>query len=396
MSTGRTTRDVHNYLKSIGWESYIVTPKYEDSDDAFTFTNQNKKYIDVALSTLTGLEGVFSKSATRKLIKHIDTVKPDIIHLRVLHLYFMDFNMLFKYIKKHNISVVITLHDFWWMTGLCPYYTKTNCEKWKTGCGKCPNLIINKRRPLFDATHKNWLNKQKWINGVNKLAIVGVSKWAADEAKSSLLNSASKITYIYNWIDLDIFKPVSKENRKEIRHSLGFSDDDKIILGVSTNWQEHDRKGLDYYIEISKSIPKNYKIVLIGNLQNKDLLKENIIFIDPIYDINLLSEYYIAADVYLNLSIEETFGKVSAEAISCGTPVVAINSTANPEIVPKGGGVIINSLNIAEISDALSDVLSKEKESYESILRKHAEENFDKEKNLKKYIELYEELWKKQ
>lgn len=391
MSTGRTTRDVHEFLLENGYESYIVNPKHEDSDDAFSFASQNDKYIDVFKSILTGKEGVFSKRPTKKLIKYLDEIKPDIIHLRVLHLYFMNFNMLFEYASKNNIPVVVTMHDFWWMTGLCTNFDKVNCNKWKSGCGNCPQLIINRRRPLFDRTKTNFKNKIKWFSGIKHLAVVGVSKYTEGMIYDSLLKNAEIITYVYNWIDLKVFRPIPKTEIEQFKFKYNIKADDKVILGVSTYWQKGDRKGFDKYIELSEIIPDNWKIILIGE-KDKDIDCKKIIFTGTINDASMLAKYYNLCDVYLNLSYEETFGKVSAEAISCGKPVIAINSTANPEIVPENGGILLESAETNGIIEALNEILSKPPEFYADVTRKHAERNFDKEKNIKKYLEIYEKL----
>ena len=44
-------------------------------------------------------------------------------------------------------------------------------------------------------------------------------------------------------------------------------------------------------------------------------------------------EIYTAADVFLNLSVEETFGLTTVEAIACNTPVIVYDATALSEVV---------------------------------------------------------------
>ena len=276
------------------------------------------------------------------------------------------------------------------MTGKCCLYTGFNCDKWQSGCGKCPALSLDKRRMLFDRTAYMWKNKSKWLSAIPRLAVVGVSDWTVEEANKSYLKNASIVRRIYNWIDLSVFYPRDTE---ELRKKLGL-EDKFIILGVSTFWKPGDRKGFDYYLELSKTMPDNYHIILIGQMNYDGELPSNITSISRTDNTDELAMYYSLANVYLNLSLQETFGKVSAEAVSCGTPVVAFDSTANKEIVPNGGGMLIDALECDKMLLALNEIGKKTKIEYIDICRKFAEENFEKVANIKEYINLYNELIK--
>ena len=59
-----------------------------------------------------------------------------------------------------------------------------------------------------------------------------------------------------------------------------------------------------------------------------------------------LVTYYNQADVLLNLSQAESFGKVTIEALACGTPVICYDNTAAPELVGEGCGYIIENGNV--------------------------------------------------
>lgn len=53
-----------------------------------------------------------SKWATKRFLKKLDVLKPDVVHIHNLHGYYVNFPMLFKYLKAHDIPTVITMHDF--------------------------------------------------------------------------------------------------------------------------------------------------------------------------------------------------------------------------------------------------------------------------------------------
>jgi len=69
-----------------------------------------------------------------------------------------------------------------------------------------------------------------------------------------------------------------------------------------------------------------------------------------------------------------------------------LNNTANPEIVPDGAGEIIESADAQTILAALDRLFKKEKSEYIDKCIEHTRKNFDKQKNIEKYIEIYNKL----
>ena len=384
LSTGRTTRELHEYLENHGEKSYIACPYKIDCEDIFEFSSLNYVHLDVLLSLVTGFEGNHSTIPTLRLINYIKKIKPSIVHLRVIHCNCINLKLLCEFLGKEDIPTVVTMHDMWYITGGCPFYSAIGCEKWKTGCGNCPNLKMGKRTPLLDRTNAMWRYKRNSLALIPRLAVVGVSHWSTNEVKQSFLQNARIIRTIYNWIDLDVFYP-----RKEKK--INFNNK-KIILSVAASWSVHDRKGFDYIIKLSKILPNQYIIVLVGNIKYNGKLPENIFNIDRTNSVDDLASYYSAANVYLNLSEEESFGKVSAESLSCGTPLISYNSTANAELVPENGGVLIDDREPETVLRAIIQVCAESKEKYIQVCRKFAIENFERETNIKQYINVYNEL----
>ena len=98
------------------------------------------------------------------------------------------------------------------------------------------------------------------------------------------------------------------------------------------------------------------------------------------------------ADIFLNPSLYETFGKTTAEAISCGTPVVAYRTTACLELVGDKHGVAVEIGNEEKFILAIKEILKKGKQGFSLDCRRFAEKEFSKEANIKKYLELIDEL----
>lgn len=388
-SIGRTTAELHSWLLSNGHESYVFTPQYDaQGKNVYAVGNLLDHKLHSIMSRLTGLQAYFSIISTHKLIRKLDDIRPDIIHLRNLHGNYINLPLLLSYISKNDIACVITLHDCWLFTGHCCYYTKANCDKWKTGCHDCPTIKEDNPSWFFDFSKKIYNDKKRLFSNIKRLAVLGNSKWTMNQAEQSMLKNASIVEYVYNWIDQEKFYP---RNTFEFWKNLNIQDTDFVILGVCDGWSQ--KKGLDVFLEIAKLLP-DYKILLVGGIREEITLPSNIINIDKTHNNDELCEYYTHADVLLNPSLQETFGKVSAEALCCGTPIVVNRATANPELVGEGCGYIVDNNNIHEYLKYIKIIQGKGKKGYSDAAIRFAAENFDKETNILANIEIYTRLIK--
>lgn len=390
LSTGRTTAEMHEYFSQHGIESYIACPTNKDNENAFAFSTTFQKKLDYKLTTVTSRDAYHSHIPTLKLIRYIKSLSVDIVHLRVLHWNVINVDMLLTFLAKNDIATVVTMHDFWWMTGMCCHYSQYSCQKWKYGCGECPAMKNDVRQRKKDRSHEQWQIKKKGFEGIKRLAVVGVSDWVTHEVKSSYLSCARIVRRVYNWIDNSVFYP--RENADSLRDKYNLRNKFAVIA-VSTSWYSGDSKGLDDYLSLAAHTPKDVALVLVGDMMYEGELEENIISIPRTDDTNELACLYSMADVYLNLSKQETFGKVSAEAVCCGTPLIALDSTANGEIVPPDG-ILIKTPDPQEILTAIQQIRAKEKSYYVPRCVEFANERFNKEKNIEQYIDIYKELLK--
>ena len=205
-STGRTVSEVSEAIVKSGNESFIAYGQEKDNNDSSYFIGNLIDHKTHALfSRVFGLPGYFSRAATQGLIKYIEKISPDIVHLHNLHSNYVNINMLLKYLAKKDIATVITLHDCFMFTGKCTHYTAIGCDKWQIECGDCPRKKMDNPSLFFDYTRKMLKDKSDCYKNFNKLGVIGVSNWITNEAKKSILQNATKIKRIYNWIDFDIF-----------------------------------------------------------------------------------------------------------------------------------------------------------------------------------------------
>jgi len=385
-STGRTCLEVKRALEARGHEAYVAFGKGKHKDEnTYRIGSDIEYYIHNIMARITGFQGYFSYFATRRLITYIGKTAPDIIHLRNLHANYLNLPLLFKYLEGANIPVILNLHDCWAFTGKCAYFTDKQCFKWKTGCSDCPTKKSYPQSWFFDRTSKQYNDKKKWFANIEDLTVVGVSEWTTNQAKMSFLSNREVLT-IYNWIDRNVFYP-RKEN---ILEQYGVDSTKFIILGVSASWIPGSPR-YDDFIMVSDLVGDNMQIVLVGQTTVRQF-PNNVKHIPFISDTEELAKLYSSADVYVHLSTEDTFGKVVAEAMACGTPAVVYNSTALPELIEDGCGYIVEPRDINSIMRSITEVMHLGKAYYSDNCIANVAKNFDFSKNTAKLISLYERI----
>ena len=340
-STGTIMMNIHNKLKEEKIESYVVWGRGRKAQDSTEIYMNDKIgiYWHGLYTRFTDKVGFASKRATRKLIKKLDKIKPDIIHLHNIHGYYINIEILFNYIKKNNIKVVWTLHDCWAFTGHCSHFELIGCEKWKECCNCCEQKS-KYPKSFVDNSNWNYQRKKELFTGLN-MTIVTPSKWLANLVKQSFLKQY-EVKVINNGIDTNIFKPRKSDFRKKFN-----IEDKKIILGVASDWTKE--KGLYDFYKLSKKLDDDVKIVLVG--LNKRQVKEipnNIIGIERTENAQQLAEIYTTADIYFNPTYADNFPTTNLEALACGTPVFTYNTGGSIECLNESNGKITNLTDFSE------------------------------------------------
>lgn len=391
-SIGRITSEFAETCSKLGHDSYVFyasgIPAYKKS---YQIGNSFYQKVHAVWSRVTGKQGYASYIPTIQLLKKLNEIKPDIVHLHNLHSNYINLGMLSKYLARKNIATVITLHDCWFFTGKCTFYVPANCQKWQENCGKCPLLHKDNVNPTlwFDRTSKCLKDKRKWISAIPRLAVVGVSNWIASEASKSFLGNSNLIG-IYNWIDGEVFQPREISSLKK-KMNL---EDKFVVLMVTTTISE--KKGYLVLKALSEMLPYDYQLIVVGKNSSNLEIPKNVIHIHHTNNAVELSKYYSMADVCVNTTKYETFGMVTAEALCCGTPVIVYNNTASPELVGPGCGYVVNeNAGFEAVAKALDKIKKKGKETMSSDCLKFAREQFSKENGVRRYMDLYETILNK-
>lgn len=391
-STGRIAQQIGERAISDGWESYIAfparAPKIESKSHLVLIGTKIDQYVHALMTRIFDCCGFLSKRATKRLIHTIDVIKPDVVHLHNIHGYYINVPILFEFLKKKGIPVVWTLHDCWAFTGHCVHFTCVNCYKWKTECHNCPRKNSYPNSFVFDRSRHNYRAKRKAYSNMPNMTIVPVSHWLGDITRQSILG-AYPIHVIQNGIDVNVFKP-RPNSVEHVRVQYGLQRK-YVILGVATGWSEE--VGLSAFIYLRKMLPHDFAIVLVGctpDIQAK--LPEGIVGIPRTNNVDELAEIYSAADILFNASYQETFGLVTAEALSCGTPVVVYASTACPEIVTPETGYVAPAKDVNQVLDFIvhdAQLCQGERLSRSNKCREYALSHFDKQNKYNEYMQLY-------
>lgn len=361
-STGRIAESLQRGLRDRGHDSIVAYGRGNkiNNADGFKFTDISDVTIHVAMTRLIDRHGLYSDAATIRLIKEIRKYNPDIIHLHNIHGYYVNYELLFDFLKEYGKPIVWTLHDCWAFTGHCAYFTKSKCEKWVNGCYACTEKRSYPASYFVDNSKENYEIKKRIFTSINKdlIIIVTPSDWLKGLVERSFLKKY-KITTIHNGINIKKFKSLETgcKNNKT-----------KKLIAVASPWDE--RKGLHYLVEMAKKMPKDYELKIVG------LSKKQIKDIRPLNNLKLYSKtsnldelikLYSDSDYFVNTTIEDNYPTVNLEALACDLPVITFPTGGSVESVREMGGAVTSSFSVEEMIHVIEDFNGKVKDNKDFI-----------------------------
>lgn len=384
-ATGSIMMNLHRDIQSEGIDSYVVWGRGRTSENNHEILIEDKLGIKFhgIYTRVTDKTGFASKRATKTLLKDLEAINPDIIHLHNIHGYYINIEMLFDYIRANHIKVVWTLHDCWPFTGHCAYFDIIGCQKWKTGCYNCEQKHVYPTTKVFDNSKWNWQKKKALFTGLD-ITLVTPCNWLSKLVKQSYLKEYT-VKVIYNGIDLNIFKPTISNFRK--KYGL---EDKFIILGVASEWSE--RKGLKDFIRLGEMLNDKFKIIIVGlTKQQSKSMTDTIMTMCRTSNVQELVEIYSAADIFFNPTYEDNFPTTNLEALACGTPVCTYRTGGSSESLNESCGLVLEQGDVETFSSIIYDKLySNNMLSVDCI---DNTKGYSKVRMISQYIELYKELY---
>jgi len=387
-STGVIVRDIHELCLKEGMDAHVAystspIPEAEISG-GYAIGNSLGKKLHALFCRVNGMQSYFSRFSTYQLLKHIKKINPDIVQLHNLHSNYIHLNLLLKFLAKEQIKTVITLHDCWFYTGGCFHYTAEGCDRWLTACGDCPKKNKDTRAWLFDRSARILRDRKKYLSAIEDLTVVGVSDWIAGEARKTFLKDKRVVT-VHNGVDTEVFKPTPST----LREKYGIKDK-FVILGLASKFLSPVNQ--ETFEKVSNSLTEDEVLLLLGcTEEQKTRLPQGVIPLPFIKDRTELCQMYSMADVFVNVTREDTFPTANLEPQACGTPVITYHNTGAGETVDNRCGFPVETGNAEELLARIRHVKQTGKPAFEEDCRKWAVSQFDKEKNYQKYIRIFAE-----
>jgi glycosyltransferase involved in cell wall biosynthesis len=317
---------------------------------ATRLTLATRRWIDRRL----GLED-FQYPYTRYVVRLTGLPRPDLVLCNNLHGGYFDLRVLPWLSRK--VPVVLRLADSWTFTGHCA--CPPACERWEHGCGACPDLALPPA-VARDATRFNWRRKRRIFAGA-RLFVVAPSRWMLDRARRSLLAPAVQgWRVVPSGVDLGVFRPGS---RVEARRRLGLDPEGRLLVFVSNLGAANPNKDyptLRAAMERLRHGAGPLDLLVVGAEAPPERLGERVAVRHlPHYESReRLADFYRAADLYVHAARDESFCLVAAEALACGTPVVAAAGGGLAEVVEhEATGLLVPPGDAAALAAATRRVL---------------------------------------
>jgi glycosyltransferase involved in cell wall biosynthesis len=356
-STGKITQVIHEALQKKGYESIVVYGRGQRTNAKGVLRLCPEWYgkWNGFIARLTGLPYGGCLLSTLRLQRIIQKGNFDVVHLQCINGSFVNIYRLIRWLKKKKIKTVVSLHAEFMYTANCGHAFE--CDQWRNGCKKCPNIKRANRSYLFDRAHASWQKMKKAFSGLEEHGIVcPVSPWTEERAKQSAMLEGFSFQTVYNGLDTEVF---CWENTKKSSN---------MVLNVTAYFtldQEHIKGGW-YLAELAKRNP-DVQFVVAGKTEEKRELPANLILLGKCEDQRKLAELYRRAKLTMIVSRRETYSMPCAESLCCGTPVVGFKAGAPEKISLPNYSAFTEFSNIDALEKMMRQWLDKQVLSPEQI-----------------------------
>jgi glycosyltransferase involved in cell wall biosynthesis len=379
----RTAYKVHRGLEEAGHSSRMLVGRKVTTDQEIRSIKRNDAWraADRAAGTATnalGLQYVYLPSSFA-VVRDPWYREADLVQLHNLHGSYFGFTALPRLTRRR--PTVWLLQDQWAMTGHVAY--SLDCERWKHGCGSCPYLDEYPRLPR-DTTALLWRIKRR-VYERSALTLVVPSRWMLELVEASPLLSRFPARRIPHGVDTTVFRPLPQE---EARARFGLPPDRRIVLFAASHLNER-RKGLDLLERALKLLDAPPLLALAGEGEAPSGVETHSLGV--IADDELLAHAYAAADAVAVPTIADALTQTAIESIACGTPCVTFDRGGVTDVVTHmQTGYQARFGDVADLARGLETVL--EGDGFEPRCRATAEAEFSVDRQVQRYLELYEEL----
>ena len=318
---GIAANRLHKALVEVGIDStfYTLDKSAEASIEVAEFMLPRTRFRRYCSSFLTLFQRLLvqkddklitslSLTETKKLRKI--TKNFEVIHLHATY-NLVDISKVNLLINRSQ-HLYLHLHDQRAFTGGCHY--SSNCLKFKTDCGKCPQV----RLILRNLPKRELEQNQKTYQSLSKnLTVVSPSLWLAELAKESKVFSNIRVIQVRNPIP-------SKYFRKSLTNDLNI-----ITISFAASNLDNPYKGFKVFLKALEMLPPTFfhgkNIHIVG--KGPTPIFPN--YVSYVHDESLSDEeminFYSSTSLLVVPSFEDNYPNVISEALAQGCEVIGAN-----------------------------------------------------------------------
>ncbi|MBR5236036.1 MAG: glycosyltransferase [Clostridia bacterium] len=391
-STGKIIEDIsaHSQVLSVLCTPHIKKP--ESSIKKFKTSFPYEQGIYKRVCRIYGLRYGFAPVSTARIIHHIKKEKPQVVHFHSANMNTVNLYRVLKFLKRKNIPTVVTNHAEFFYTGSCGYAHE--CDRWKTGCGKCPRLTYASDSKLFDRTHTAWKKMKAAFGGFKKIQIVSVSPWVDERVKQAPIMNELPHDVITNGINTQCF---SFKKDFDIHKEYNLSPDTKIIFHVTSGFSrsENHIKGGRFILALAEALKDEPVVILVAGSHEQGIkVPDNVILLGNLLNQEILAAHYATADLAILASKRETFSMPVAESLCCGTPIVGFKAGGPESIAMPEYSEFVSYGDVDALKEAVLKWLDCKKTIGAQVISEKAKELYAASVMAEKYVSVYQSLIK--
>lgn len=311
----------------------------------------------------------------------------------IIHLHWVNQGMLsvreIKRLAASGKQIVVTPHDMWYCTAICHH--SFGCMRFTERCCDCRFLASPSDH---DLAAKVWEQKEGMFG--ENTGIVALSEWIKGRIEASAITRGCKCRVIPNPIDCSIYN--RNFDKGEVRRKYGILPEARVVIFGAAKLNDPIKGSGMLFNAIERcKYREDITLLLFGNIKDDDDFLERVpcrhVYAGSINDEKERAALYAASDVAAVPSHYETFGQVIAEAMACGTPVLAFDNGGQRDIIEHGkNGYLAAYPDINDLARGLEWLLDNCGEETGRYASESIAGRFSPESVADKHIAFYREL----
>jgi len=227
---------------------------------------------------------------------------------------------------------------------------------WKLPAHVRPSSLYQKAAAMAFLREERAAVRSKRLKGM-----IAVSKGVAEEMVRCHGYPAQRIKVVPNGVDIDVFRPVSSEQKSELRRRYGLEEQDLVAIFVGGDWS---RKGLGFAIDAMQGLPSARLLIVGGGGRERPDFERKVAECGLQQRVTFCGrsdkpwELYQMADVCVQPTYYEAFSLVSLEAAASGLPLLMPDVNGAADLVKHGHNGFICERDSGSIRSMLEHFLN--------------------------------------